>query len=872
MRGLRVRTTREPDKISISMLGPVSKFAQDIHLQKYSLNGTETWEGTAERTGTSVMAALGYKASSPETRRIVEHIAYRRFMPGGRYLYAAGRDLHQVNNCYEGDTKFITRRGIKTLREMAGSSTVVLTTKGRWAHASIRSFGVQPLFKVTVKRGKQVKELHATADHAWRVVGNGGQPVRTLDLAPGNVLPQVFGYGISRTPLSLAGIQHGIVFGDGCVTKDEYGFNTAHVVLCGDKDKQLLKYFEGYARHEDANGNIVVTGLPRRYKQPPSLEEDRSYLYGWLAGYFAADGCVSDRGVASLTSSVLSNLELIRNVCYIIGVGTYSIQSKIRTTNYKADEHQIFWINFIKDTLEADLFLIESHRQRFQERQKGQRRKPLQWKIVSVERTERVEEVFCAVVPETHEFALEDNILTGNCMLMSVEDSREGWGDLWRKAGMALMTGAGIGVEYSHVRHEGAIVRRTGGYASGPISLMSTVNEMGRVIMQGGSRRSAIWAGLGWDHPDIFKFITCKQWPKWLRERKAIDMKTPAAMELTNISVRLDDEFFKAYHDPKHPKHGHAHEVYTQTVRAMCKTGEPGFSVDTGRNRGEWLRNACTELTSSDTDDVCNLGSINLGKVDNIEELDDVVDAATLFLLAGTVYSHLPYDEVHAVREKNRRLGLGLMGIHEWLLKRGKQYGPDAELETWLKRYATSTKKAAAWANVHSLSRPVKTRAIAPTGTIGIIAETTTGIEPIYCTAYKRRYLRGKDWVTQYVVDPTARRLVEEGAAPESIEDATSLSYDPERRISFQAWVQRHVDHGISSTINLPHPLTRDEADTLGQVMIKYLPDLRGITVYPSGARGLDPLHPTSYTNAVKHEGFVIEEEQERCIGGVCGA
>lgn len=462
---------------------------------------------------------------------------------------------------------------------------------------------------------------------------------------------------------------------------------------------------------------------------------------------------------------------------------------------------------------------------------------------------------------------------TQNCFLFSVEDSREGWSGLWRRVGSALMTGGGIGVEYSHVRAEGLPVSRTGGFASGPCSLMRTVNEIGREVMQGGSRRSAIWAGLGWDHPDVFKFIEVKNWPKWLRERKAEDALTPAPMEFTNVSVRLDDEFFRAYDDPSHPLHEQAREVYTAVVRRMCKTGEPGFSVDTGKNSGEWLRNACTEVTSRDDNDVCNLGSLNLARIESLKELKELLPVATLFLLAGTVYSHVPFQEVADCREQNRRLGLGVMGIHEWLLQRGKAYGPDPELGGWLRAYATATRVAGAQADAHSLSRPVKTRAIAPTGTIGIIAETTTGIEPIYSVAFKRRYIKGSQWVTQYVVDPTARRLVEEGGLdPSSIEDSHSLSYDPERRIAFQAWVQEYVDHGISSTINLPRPYTRDEADTLGAVLIKYLPQLRGITVYPSGARGLDPLHPTSYANAVKHEGFVIEETEERCVGGVCGA
>jgi ribonucleoside-diphosphate reductase alpha chain len=144
------------------------------------------------------------------------------------------------------------------------------------------------------------------------------------------------------------------------------------------------------------------------------------------------------------------------------------------------------------------------------------------------------------------------------------------------------------------------------------------------------------------------------------------------------------------------------------------------------------------------------------------------------------------------------------MGLHEWLLIHGKKYGPDAELAKYLDIYATSTEIAWRYADAWGISRPIKTRAIAPTGTIGIVAETTTGIEPIFCVAYKRRYLKGTVWNYQYVVDPTAKRLIDAGVAPEQIEDAYSLAQDVERRVAFQAWLQGWVDHSISSTVNLP--------------------------------------------------------------------
>lgn len=466
-----------------------------------------------------------------------------------------------------------------------------------------------------------------------------------------------------------------------------------------------------------------------------------------------------------------------------------------------------------------------------------------------------------------------------NCLLMRADDSREGWSELLHKASMALMTGAGIGIVYSDVRAEGEPIRKTGGFATGPLALMQMTNEVGRGIMQGGSRRSAIWAGLHWNHKDILKFIEMKNWSKEVRALKEKDYNFPATMDGTNISVILDTEFFKAYNDTNHKDHALAHNVYWAVVRQMLKTAEPGFSIDCGEHEGENLRNACTEVTSFDDSDICNLGSINMAQIESLEEMKEVVDLATAFLLAGTVYSDVPYEKVDQVRRKNRRLGLGLMGLHEWLLKHGKKYGPDAELEKYMRIYATSTEIAGKWADAWGLSRPVKTRAIAPTGTIGIVAETTTGIEPIFCVAYKRRYLKGNVVHYQYVIDPCAQRLIEQGISPELIEDAYSLAENVERRVAFQAWMQQFVDHAISSTINLPEwgsELNNSgKVQDFGNMLIKYLPQMRGVTCYPDGARGGQPLTPVKYTTAIKHVGEIFIEQADVCDitkGGTCGS
>jgi ribonucleoside-diphosphate reductase alpha chain len=462
-----------------------------------------------------------------------------------------------------------------------------------------------------------------------------------------------------------------------------------------------------------------------------------------------------------------------------------------------------------------------------------------------------------------------------NCLLFRAEDSREGWADLMHKVSMSLMSGGGIGVVYSDIRAKNTTLSKTGGKASGPIPLMQIINEVGRGIMNAGERRCALWGGLHWNHPDSLEFTIVKDWSEDIRYMKQSDYNFPAKLDMTNISVILDDEFFTAYYknDDK------ANKVYWSAIKQMLQHSEPGFSVDVGENRKENLRNACTEITSEEDSDVCNLGSINLARVSSLEEMKELVELGVLFLLAGTEYSHFPTKKSEEVKNKNRRLGLGIMGIHEWLLSHGYSYEPCEELEEYLKVYATSGEYADKWADAFNLSRPKKTRALAPVGSIGIIGETTTSIEPIFCVAYKRRYFKEGKWFYQYVVDPTAKRLIDKGISPDKIEDSYSLAQNVEKRVAFQAWVQQYVDHAISSTINLPAWGTEYNneslVDSFGNMLLKYLPKLRGITVYADGSRSGQPLNPVKYTTAVKHVGEIVEESGDVCDisgkGGSCG-
>jgi ribonucleoside-diphosphate reductase alpha chain len=485
-------------------------------------------------------------------------------------------------------------------------------------------------------------------------------------------------------------------------------------------------------------------------------------------------------------------------------------------------------------------------------------------------------------------YAGRDKKFFNNCYLLKAEeDTREDWANLSWKSESCLMTGGGIGVDYSVYRAEGQTLKGTGGIASGPLPKMEMINSIGQKVMQGGSRRSAIYASLNWKHEDVTKFLKIKNWSdmtvgttgQTLFDIKQDDFNFPAPLDMTNISVNYDTEWLLNYWEK-----GEIGNVFESNCKQALKTGEPGFSFNFFEKENETLRNACTEVTSESDSDVCNLGSLNFARIDDLNQLQQVVQLATKFLLCGTTRAELPYDKVYTVRQENRRLGLGLMGLHEWLIQRNNRYEATPELHRWFKVYeAESDKTSRDFSKILSVSQPVAVRAVAPTGTIGILAGTSTGVEPIFSVAYKRRYLKNKRWHYQYVVDSAAQEMIDlYGVKPDKIESALDLSTDYERRLSFQANVQEYVDMAISSTINLPawgtEDNNEDKVEGFSQTLAKYAHRLRGFTCYPDGCRGGQPLTSVPYSEAIEKLGEEFEDNiqaHDICeisnSGGVCG-
>lgn len=470
-----------------------------------------------------------------------------------------------------------------------------------------------------------------------------------------------------------------------------------------------------------------------------------------------------------------------------------------------------------------------------------------------------------------------------NCYALKAEaDTREDWADLSWKAESCLSTGGGIGVDYSIYRPKNSPLSRTGGIASGPVSKMRMINEIGREVMQGGSRRSAIYASLNWRHPDAKEFLHAKDWDRMeigktgftYAQVKEQDFNFPCPLDMTNISLNYDNAFLREILEPGCNV---LPATFIENCRQTLEYGDPGFSFNFGVHENFTLRNACTEYITENDSNCCNLGSINFSRIETKEELERITYLAGIFLLLGSVVSDVPYPKVKKIREKDRRIGLGIMGIHEWLIQRGYRYDMNVEFREWLQVWKDASESGSReYAEKLSISTPTAYRAIAPTGTIGLIAGTTTGIEPIFAVAYKRRYLKnGNSWVHQFVIDSAAQTLIDlYGTDPDAIESSLDLAKDYERRIKFQADVQDYVDMGISSTINLPAWGTKgnneDHVEKFAKVLAHYAPRLRGFTGYPDGARGGQPLTVVPYHEAHNQVG-VEYLEHDSCKGGICG-
>jgi hypothetical protein len=312
-------------------------------------------------------------------------------------------------NCLSGDTRVVTDEGIFPIKELSGSPHKLLDADGKWVNSPVVCFGKQRLFKITLTRNKQTKVIYATGNHRWPL-RTGAKRTRseatTIELLSGHRLRSVTPRKRYDETIVPDYVCAGFVYGDG--TKGQAYF-------CGEKDRHMLKWFEGVGNAPLNYGNkIVITGIPQEWKFLPGINEGRDFLFSWLAGYFAADGCVDKNGQVILASSKREDLEFVRLACNELGIGTYGITSQWRK-GFSSTPSELFFLRFLGSTLPDQFFLLPRHKERFLNKNYSYER--FGWVVKSVEQTDRKEDVYCAVVPSTHSFVLEDNILTGNCFV-----------------------------------------------------------------------------------------------------------------------------------------------------------------------------------------------------------------------------------------------------------------------------------------------------------------------------------------------------------------------------------------------------------------------------------------------------------------------
>jgi len=333
--------------------------------------------------------------------------------------------------CFASETEIITDEGVKPIGGLVGTNPIILTRNGTWVQAPVHSFGVQPLFKITMKRQGIEKIVYATENHRWfardarkAYRSKGFQEFLTNELRPGkHHLQTAFGRSYkNRIDPSPFGVAHGFVFGDGHSPRNR---NASYVDMYGEKDKALLPFFsmcpqKSGEKNPDnykvnvTEGYIRASALPNFFKDFPSIKENKSYLLGWLMGYFAADGTVSSS--VEIASVEKKNLEFVRDVCILLGIGTFSIRSHTRISNITERPFTMYKLKFLRSTLDEDFFVIPNHKKAFL-RLGGSvvKRNAMNWTVVSVEPTDRVEEVFCVSVEGHRDFVLEGNLATGNC-------------------------------------------------------------------------------------------------------------------------------------------------------------------------------------------------------------------------------------------------------------------------------------------------------------------------------------------------------------------------------------------------------------------------------------------------------------------------
>jgi len=500
------------------------------------------------------------------------------------------------------------------------------------------------------------------------------------------------------------------------------------------------------------------------------------------------------------------------------------------------------------------------------------------------------------------------------CFVLPVEDSLEGIFDSLKFQAIIHQSGGGTGFSFSRLRQKGAMVKRSRGVASGPISFMKVFNEATQQIKQGGTRRGANMGILSVAHPDIREFITCK---------------LEGGITNFNISVAATDEFMKALtkggkYDLVEPHTGkvigqeNAREIFDLICECAWKSGDPGMIFIDRVNDGPAnpvpslgpveSTNPCGEQPLYPFD-ACNLGSIFLNYfvvkngndyVVDWEELKQTAKKAVRLLDDVIEINPYPLQQIWDTVRSIRRIGLGIGGWADMLYLLGVPYNSDEALDLAKKVMKTindaSHEASEELAEIRSAfplweksiykdGKKIRNSAIttiAPTGTIGILANTSGGCEPVFALAYKHMVKDESLNREMYFTDPAFKELAERegfwseklaskvaeignvhgvGLVPEKWQRVLVTAHEitPEWHVKMQAAWQEYTDNAVSKTINLPHEATVD--DVAKAYISAYDLGCKGITIYRDGCKEWQVLNVGTKLEEKKEEVHIIEDD-----------
>lgn len=473
------------------------------------------------------------------------------------------------------------------------------------------------------------------------------------------------------------------------------------------------------------------------------------------------------------------------------------------------------------------------------------------------------------------------------CFVLPVADSMEDIFEAVKQAALIHKSGGGTGFSFSRLRPKGSTVRTTGGVASGPVSFMRVFNMATEAVKQGGTRRGANMGILRIDHPDILEFIDCKQ--------------NNADITNFNISVGVTEDFMKAVEQGEEyalvdPRSGSitqmlgAREVFDKIVDSAWHNGEPGIIFLDRLNRDNVVpgqgeiesTNPCGEQPLLPYES-CNLGSINLNNMlrrntdgsyaIDYEKLEQTVRMAVHFLDNVIEINKYPLEEIDKTTKATRKIGLGIMGFSDMLLRLRLRYGcdeavklaqeimrriteigRDESIQLGKKRGSFPLFGESIYRDLPALRNGTVTT-IAPTGTLSIIAGCSSGVEPVFAYVYIRNVMDNTEMVEVNPVlrevlqerglysDELMKRIAKEGTLahipdiPEDIKEIFVCSHDisPLDHVRMQAAFQSHTDNAVSKTVNFTHNATHE--DVAEVYRLAYRLGCKGVTIYRDGSR-----------------------------------